>query len=93
MTETQAHQFIKQWEKTTFPQRWRAKTETLAVQRLEQTFIGLIIGVIAVMLSSFDSLTTEICSLLVLSFLFWLYLRLRKARHVLGCSQIVNRKS
>jgi hypothetical protein len=93
MTEIEAHQFIERWDRIAFPQRWRAKTETQAAHRLEQMFIGLMIGAIAVMLTSFDELVIEGVALLAFGFLFWLYLKSRKACRLLDQSQIENHKS
>jgi hypothetical protein len=93
MTEIEAHQFVERWDKITFPQRWRAKTEAQTAHRLEQLFIGLIIGAIAVMLTSFDDYMIEACAFFGFSFSFWLYLKSRKACRVLDQSQIVNPKS
>jgi hypothetical protein len=93
MTEIEAHQFIESWDKIVFSQRWRAKTEAQAAHRLGQMFIGLMIGAIAVMLTSVDELVIEGFALLVFGFLFWQYLRSRKACRLLGYSQLVNPKS
>jgi hypothetical protein len=93
MTEIEAHQFIERWDRISFPQRWRSKTEAQTAHRLESLFIGIMCGAIAVMITSVDELVIEAVALVVLSFSFWLTLRSRTACRVLGYSQIANPKS
>jgi hypothetical protein len=83
MTEIEAHQFVERWDKITFTQRWRAKTEVQMALRLEQLFMGLMFGAIAVMLTSVGEYVIAACAFLGFSFSFWLYLKARKARHAL----------
>ena len=95
MTEMQANKFVQRWGRTIFPERWLAKTEIQVLKQLEQLFLAVAGGTMAVMATSLDNFVVESIAAVFLFSSLLLYIRSCQACRVLKYapvhkSQVIN---